>query len=400
MNNLLAFDLRNSLNLKAKEINFLWGGVFIGLLCFILGFVISPERVWVNYLVNLFYFVSLALFGTFFLALHNVVNASWSSPIKAVAEGLTSFLLWSIPLGAGLYFGAHTLYEWTHHEVVVNDHLLSGKMPYLNMTGFILRSLTFLIVWFILSKILVKLSNQKVDQTNPSFRRKQMIFSVLFLVFFSYSYCFISYDWIMSIEPHWFSTIFGVYTFSGLFVSGLAVLTLMLIVLQSRGHLRNIINRNHYHDLGKYIFGMSCFWAYIWFSQYMLIWYSNIPEETMYYYLRLNGSWDWLFYFNLGINWLLPFFFLLSRDSKRSKFVLFRVCILLIIGRWLDIYLMVAPNVFKHAGVSNPQIGWIEIGMGIGFGSFFALVISKALTKGQLVHDQDPFLEEGLHLHQ
>jgi len=222
----------------------------------------------------------------------------------------------------------------------------------------------------------------------------------LFLIFFAYSYSFFSFDMIMSLEPHWFSTIFGIYTFSGLFVNILAVSTLTIILLKEQGYLAHEINENHYHDLGKLLFGFSTFWAYIWFSQYVLIWYANIPEETVYFYLREHNTWDWLFYANLFINWLIPFFALMTRESKRRSFILKRVCIVLIIGHWLDLYVMIAPPIFKHAHVENPMIDWIEIGMALGFGALFILVLSRRLSKRKLIPANDLYLEEGIYLEQ
>ena len=222
--------------------------------------------------------------------------------------------------------------------------------------------------------------------------------SALTLIVFGLTYSIASFDWIMSLEPHWFSTIFAMYTFSGLFVNGVAFICLILILLKEQGYFP-MVNENHFHDLGKWLFGFTTFWAYIWFSQYLLIWYSNIPEETMYYIIREKGGWDWLFYFNLIINWLIPFFALMTRNSKRSPFILKRVCILLLVGHWLDIYVMVTPNVFKHAGLSA-SIGLVEIGAALGYAGLFVLVFGKTLSKNLLYPKKDPCFEEGVHLHQ
>ena len=385
------------LNSKIKTTCY-WG-LFIGLLCFCLGLYIDPSRSWLNLLLNNFYFVSLGLGGLFFISLQNVTNASWSRPMARVAESYSAYLPVAFLITLGLFLGIHSLFEWSHHDVVANDPILASKTAYLNTAFFIGRTVTFFVVWILLGKLLSSFS-KKQDEGKGGPLRKVTILSVLFLIFFAYSYSFFSYDMIMSLEPHWFSTIFGIYTFSGLFVNILAVLTLTLIILQEQGYLQKEINENHYHDLGKLIFGFSTFWAYIWYSQYLLIWYSNIPEETTYYYLREHYTWDWLFYSNLFINWLVPFFALMTREAKRRAFILKRVCVVLIIGHWLDLYLMIAPPVFKHAHVKDPMIGWVEIGMGLGFGALFILVFAKAYSKRPMVPVNDPYLEEGIHLEQ
>jgi len=385
------------LNGKIKTTCF-WG-VFIGLLCFGLGLYIDPKRAWLNLLLNNFYFVSLGLGGLFFVSLQNVTNSSWSRPMSRITESFSSFLPISFLITLGLFLGIHSLFEWSHHEVVMNDPILKGKAFYLNTTFFIARTIAFFVVWILLGKLLSHFSESQ-DNGKRVTLKKVTLFSVLFLIFFAYSYSFFSFDMIMSLEPHWFSTIFGIYTFSGLFVNILAVLTLTIILLKEQGYLAHEINENHYHDLGKLLFGFSTFWAYIWFSQYVLIWYANIPEETVYFYLREHNTWDWLFYANLFINWLIPFFALMTRESKRRSFILKRVCIVLIIGHWLDLYVMIAPPIFKHAHVENPMIDWIEIGMALGFGALFILVLSRRLSKRKLIPANDLYLEEGIYLEQ
>jgi hypothetical protein len=371
-----------------------------GIGCFVWGFMASPERAWINYLVDAFYFVSLGLGGGLILGITSVTSSSWATPYKRIPEALTKFLPYGFLIMLGLFFGIHTLYEWSHHSVVEADPILKGKAIYLNSSFFMIRIVVFFILWIIVTKVMTTLSNRQ-DQTNdPKITAKLVKWGAVFLIIFGFSYSLASFDWLMSVKPHWFSTIYGVYMFSGLFVNVLAVITFMVIYLQKRGHLIGVVTEDHLHDLGKLIFGFTTFWAYIWISQYLLIWYSNIPEETVYFVSREQHSWDWLFYFNLAINWVIPFFALMSRNSKRSSFILYRVCILLIVGRWLDLYLAVAPDVYEHAGQTNAQIGIIEVGMALGFGCLFTLVVGRALGKSNIVAKNDPFLEEGIHLQQ
>lgn len=370
-------------------------GILIGVACLVWAFLSSPDRAWINYLTNAFYFVSLSLSGMVFLAISNLSKASWVVPFKRIPESLAAFLPVGLLIMIGLIFGIHNLYEWSHHDVVAKDAILSGKAAYLNTTGFVIRMGVFFFLWIVISAIMKRVSDEQGSGNDELLSAKLQKWSAIFLIAFTFSYSLASIDWIMSLKPHWFSTIFGIYNFSGLFVNGIAVITLMLIWLQDKGYLSEEVTKEHFHDLGKFMFGFSTFWAYIWLSQYLLIWYANIPEETMYFVTREHHNWDWLFFFNVGINWIVPFFALMSYRAKRSPFVLFRVAVVLIIGRWLDIYLMVAPDVYEHAGVTDPQIGLIEVGVSIGFASLFILVIGLSLQKRKLAHKADPLFLEG-----
>lgn len=389
---------RYSLSTKHKRL--LWLGMLIGALGFSVGLVISPHQAWISYLVNLFYFVSLALGGMILISIAAVANAGWLSPFRKIAEGFSAFLPIGLILALGLFLGIHTLYEWSHHDIVQSDPILLGKAAYLNTPGFIVRTVIFFAVWIFFAKMFNYYSVRQDKDASDIWTHKTQKIAPLFLIFFGLTYTFFSYDWLMSIRPHWFSTIFAIYTFAGLLVNTLAAIVFAVIVLKEQGMLKEVINEEHFHDMGKLIFGFSTFWAYIWLSQYILIWYSNIPEETGYYIERTRHSWDWLFFFNLFLNWVIPFFALMTRSAKRNPFTLKRVVIVLFIGRWLDIYLMAAPEVFHHAGINHFAIGLIEFSMAIGFMSVFVYFYLRSLEKRSLVSVNDPYLNEAMHLHQ
>ncbi|MFP5387572.1 MAG: hypothetical protein ACLGHN_15965, partial [Bacteriovoracia bacterium] len=223
--------------------------------------------------------------------------------------------------------------------------------------------------------------------------------SAVGMILFALTFCVASFDWIMSLEPHWFSTIFGIFTFSGLMTSGIAFTILAIVFFQNRGHLEEV-NENHFHDLGKLLLGFCTFWAYIWYSQYLLIWYANIPEEAEYYVLREHFGWDWLFWLNVVINWLLPFFLLLPRASKRNPVFLKRVCWMVLIGQWLNVYIMVAPKVLEHNSVHTPSISWPEFMIATGFTGMFLMIFLKRAAQSSLVPENCPLLEEGMSLEQ
>jgi hypothetical protein len=386
--------------LNTKLQKFLLIGVLLGVVSSVWGLVTDTQRMWINYLVNCVYFVSLALGGGLIISTTAVTNAAWGAPFKRLSEALMSFLPYGFAFMLVLFFGLHSLYEWTHIDVVAKDPILSGKSSYLNPAFFMIRIVIFFGIWILTTKMISYHSKKQDNDGLVIHTQKINFWSCIFLVTYALSYSFATFDWLMSLRPHWFSTIYALYNFSGMFVNVLAVLTFMIIWLQKRGYLKSVVTENNLHDLGKFILGFCTFWAYIWLSQYLLIWYSNIPEETLYFIGRELHTWDWLFYFNFFINWVIPFFALMTRDSKRSRFILPRICILLIIGRWLDIYLMVAPDVYETTGMIKPEIGLLEVGMGIGFGCLFVLLISRALSKSNLIAYNDPYLEEGTNLHQ
>ena len=208
---------------------------------------------------------------------------------------------------------------------------------------------------------------------------------------FAITFALASVDWLMSLDPHWYSTIFAVYLFAGLLASGLAALTLIVLLLRALGPLRDIVKPAHLHDLGKLIFAFSTFWAYIWFSQYLLIWYSNLPEEVTHYMRRTSEGWAPLFFLNLGVNWVVPFAVLLSRAAKRNPWVLGGVCVLLLLGHWLDLYLLIMPEV-----LDAPALGLLDVVILLSYAALFFHLTARALGQASLLPLHDPYLEESL----
>jgi hypothetical protein len=214
-------------------------------------------------------------------------------------------------------------------------------------------------------------------------------------VFFGASSSIAAWDWVMSIDTHWFSTMFGWYVFASWWVTGLATITLIVAFLKGEGYLK-IVNSNHLHDLGKFVWAFSIFWTYIWFSQFLLIYYAHIPEETVYFVERMrNSPYGWIFYTNIILNFVLPFLLLMTRDAKRQLSTLKVVCPIIVVGHWLDFYNMVTPGVMQH----NGAIGLLEIGVFLIFGSVFLLFVLNNLSKVPLFGKNDPMLEESLHHH-
>ena len=373
----------------------------VGALSFLASFILDKTVGWVDFYVSNLFFVTMTVSGIFFLALTGVIQASWLTPYKRIPEAMLSYLpVSAIMMGVG-YFGLHTIYEWTHKEVVANDPILSEKVAWLNEPRFMITMAIIFVLWILISKKLKSYSEQLDSAQNGAAVANKMVgFSSISIIVFALSICLAGFDWIMSVEPHWFSTIFGVYIFAGSFVSGIAFITLTILQLQDWGYLKNIVTSNHHHDLGKWMFGMSVFWAYIWISQYLLIWYANIPEETEYYVLR-HHHWNFQFFFNLAVNFFVPFFVLMTRGAKRNPKVLKTVAIILLLGHFLDLYIMLAPKVFEHHSIEHLSgYGVLQVLQLLGGFGLFILVVGKALSKRKLVPTNDPTFAEGQHLHQ
>ncbi len=250
---------------------YLWGIVGVGVIVTLFSYFHTPTRFWVNLVINNFYFTGMALSGLFFLSLQNLTKSSWMRPYQRIPEAMMGYLPVAFVFVLLGLFGSHTLYEWTHAELVKNDEILIKKVAYLNMPFFVTRILIYFAIWMIFSFLIKKLMNKFSKDNYREVTDQLSVVSAIAMVFFALTFSFFSYDLLMSIEPHWFSTIYSVYTFSGMFVGGIAFITLALIILRQLGYLKDLVTENHFHDLGKWLFGMSTFWAYIWFCQYMLI---------------------------------------------------------------------------------------------------------------------------------
>lgn len=367
-----------------------------GAVAFALGLLRRPDLAWASFLTAAFYFVTLALGALVFLAMGHVGHAGWSAVLKRIAEAQAAWLpTGALTIGA-LLLGVHHLYHWSHPQAIAADPILRAKADYLNLPFFAVRMAIALGLWIGFWALFRRFSLRQdavgVADARPT--RAAVAASAAFLFLFAISFSMASIDWVMSLEPHWTSTIFGLYNVAGVLVAGVAGLTAIAIILRRRG-LLPAMNDSHLHDLGKCLFAFSTVWAYLWFSQYMLIWYANIPEETGYYRLRTAGGWGFLFYLNLIAGWLLPFLVLLPRRAKRSEGHVFRVALWLLGSRWLDVYLMVTPPISpQHAG-----IGALDVAVTLGFAAAYVLVLARALGGAPLVPRGDPYLVESLHHH-
>lgn len=379
--------------------------IVVGAALFGLGLGNEAWRAWAGALIGSYYFTSLAIGCGVIIALMNVTKAGWGIVLRRVPEAITGYMpVALVTMLAVTYLGMHSLYEWSHEDLVKADRLLQHKSAYLNVGGFLGRLVVIIGGWWALTAILRKNSLAQDADSSEKPTHRNLTWSVFFLIFFGLSITFGALDWLMSLEPHWFSTMFGVYQFAGAHVAACALVTVVVIQLKKGGYLPGV-NENHLHDMGKMMFAFSIFWAYIWISQYLLIWYSNIPEETGYFLLRYKDGWFPLFLLNVVINFALPFFILLPRPNKRDPKILMTVALVILFGHWLDVYLQVVPPVSHFAAeeAKNEAAGAFGIGLfggTLAFAGLFVLVVGWMLAKVPLMPKRDPYLEESLHHHQ
>jgi hypothetical protein len=374
-------------------------GIFLGLIFWALAFFGKDEngvaRAWHSYLTSYMFFTNLALGGLFFAAIQHVAKAGWSVTIRRFMEAFPAFLPVAAVGAIGVLLGSEHLYMWLDQDLLKKDALLAGKTAYLNMPFLIVRLVLFFALWLWFAKLIVGHSLSQDKDGQESHTLKNVGLSVAFLLVFALSYSLFSVDMLMSLMPHWYSTIWGVYSFAGLFQSSLAAMIIFIVYSMKKGWLRGLVTEDHLHDMGKFLKAFTVFYAYIAFSQFLLIWYANIPEETLFYLARVNGGWlaatISLFVFKFAV----PFLLLLPRAAKRSPAHLVLVSTLILIMQFVDIHWMVYPNLDSGAWV----FGLTEIGAFMMFGGLFLWSVTRFLEKNPLVPVKDPRIGEAVTHH-
>jgi hypothetical protein len=345
-----------------------------------------------TYLVGFMYVLSLSLGALFFVMLHHLTRAGWSVVVRRLAEIIAANIPMLVLLFLPILFGLGKLYHWSHPEMVAADELLQGKSPFLNIPFFVVRCLIYFGVWFWLSRFFLSASTEQDESGDPEASLDMEKKSTYGMVLFALTLTFASLDWIMTLDAHWYSTIFGVYYFAGCALSFIALLIVSAYFLQRHKILTRVITTEHYHDFGKLLFGFIFFWAYIAFSQYMLIWYANIPEETLWIYLRQEGQWKWISLFLIFGHFAIPFLGLLSRYPKRRKKILLGWALWMLFAHYWDLYWLIMPN-FKSYTVPFQVI---DIACFIGIAGFYMAGIFHIAKDRSLLACKDPRLEESL----
>jgi len=374
------------------------GLVAVGAIALAIGLLWVPERAWANVLLVSNYLIGLALGGLLLVALHYVTGARWSAPLRRVSEALAPILpVAGVGLLAVLLFQP-TLYPW-YEAAPSGENASPLREVWLNRPFFVVRAVVYLGIWLAFAFAILRTSHQQ-DRTGESVLTARSIkLSAAFLVAFGVTCWLASADWLMSLESEWLpdgtrkaanwtSTVFGVYNFAGLFLSALAAVTLLAILLRQFGPLRNVLTYDHLHDLGTLLFAFSSFWMYIWFCQYLLIWYTNHPAETVYLRHRWEGTWPTITLLDLVLNWGIPFAVLLFRGAKCRPVILGSVCVVLLAGRWVDLFLMIFPT--QMAELAIP--GVVEAGFVLGAVGIFSLVVLRALSKASLIPLNGPLV--------
>jgi len=385
---------------KAKNVTF--GLIAVGLLLTVVGIATGmgdhhfKTRLLTNGLINGFFYFALGLGALFFLALQYATETGWYASIKRVIEAVAGF----IPYGMGIFGivlltitfmdGAH-IYTWMDPETVAHDEIIQGKSAYLNKTFFWIRTVVYFFTYFYFLNGFRKrsLEEDRIGGTELHFKNYRQ--GALFLVFFAVFSSTSSWDWLMSIDVHWFSTLYGWYTFAGMWCSTMVVLVITTLYLKKLGYLEKV-NDSHIHDLGKWTFGTSFLWSYLWFSQFMLIWYANIGEEVTYYQMRIE-NYKIMYFAMFVINFAFPMLLLMSRDAKRHAGILTFVGLIILVGHWIDVYIMVSGGSMG----AQAKIGFMEVGMAIMLLGVFIYVVLKNLSKSPLTPVNHPFLDESIH---
>lgn len=369
----------------------------IGVVLGAIAFFVDHSRALFNYLVSFMMVLSIGLGCLFLIALEYVAGADWSTPFRRIPEFFAGLLPVLLILVVPLLIGNHTLFHWTHTEAVADDKILAGKAPYLNFTFFLIRTFVFLGIWVLFYFGFIKNSRKQDDSKDQKLTTKNIRLGAIFIPVFALSITFVAVDWLMSLEPHWFSTIFGVYYFSGTVIAALAAVTLAVVLLKERGFFDPWITNDHLYSLGALMFAFVNFWAYIAFSQYLLIWYADLPEETFWFLTRWEGAWAVFSILLIIIHFIVPYAVLLSQPAKMDPKKLKFIAIWLLFAHLFDIFWLVMPNM--ESLKSGYVFSWIDLVFPIAATGLVILVFNFTAKKANHIPIGDPKLKRGIGFH-
>lgn len=433
----------NQFTFEAKHKKVLGAFMALGLICLALTVVGDDDfftRTWSNYLHNSVFFLGISFIGIFVLTAFTTAYAGWHLMIQRVWEAFSAFLLPGLLLMiimiAGVVMDWNHIYHWADEASVAEDTILQGKVGFLNNGWYGLGTIIVVGIWAYFAYRFRAISQMEDQYGTEEYAqyKKIKVLSAVFLPIAGFTSAAMIWQWVMSIDAHWYSTLFAWYATASWFVAATALTIMLLIWLKSKGYYPNV-TAEHFHDLGKFLFAFSVFWTYLWFSQYMLIWYANNGEETIYFYTRVN-EYPALYWGNLFLNFLLPFLILMRNDTKRKFGTLFLVSAIVFIGHWYDYFQMIKPGVAHTAheihemhthkaddhahdtatldhggdhaeaghghaastmGTSFP--GLLEFGTMLGFLAFFLFIVLGRLEKVSLVPENHPFVRESANHH-
>ncbi|MEO6070075.1 MAG: quinol:cytochrome C oxidoreductase [Chitinophagaceae bacterium] len=359
-------------------------------------------RFWASLLQNSVYFLLVVNAVMFFICATTLAWGGWQMSFRRVSEAISACvpvmaIICLVVLMAVVFGGNHQLYHWTDAEHVKHDDILLHKSGFLNKGFFTVWTIITMLGWWLLGRKIRQISRESdagpyTAEEGKKYIWKNTVWSAIFIFLFALTVMSsIPWLWLMSIDAHWYSTMYSWYTFSSSFVAGIALITLFVVFLKNNGYLP-YTNNEHLHDLGKFQFAFSIFWTYLWFSQFMLIWYANIPEETTYFEPRIQGAYRGIFLLNLVINFVAPLLILMKRSAKRNYGTITMMSVLIIFGHWLDFYQMVFP------GISREHVPFmlVDLGIGLGFVGLIMFVTARALAKAPLNAINHPFFKESI----
>ncbi len=387
----------------------LLGMIVLGVISLLISFLVlnkSPDLSksghsnlgWSVLLVSLFLPFGVAICGIFFTAISHITGSHWSITVRRLAENFSRFLPFGFVLLALLVFlGVHDIYEWSHTEVVAKDHLLKHKSGWLNEPFFPVRLIVIASIWILFGHLFLKNSTAQDETKDVEISLKNNKLSAGFLLVFAITFSVVAYDLLMSLTPHWFSTIWAVYIFAGIYQSTFAVMLIFIAHFKKNGFYGGSVNENHIHDLAKFMMSFCIFWAYIGFSQFMLIWYANLPEETFFYELRLMGGWTAVSYALPFIKFIIPFLLLVNRPNKRDINFLAKISMWILFTEIVELHWIVFPSNFESFDIISLLMSF---GGSIGVLGLFGFTVLKGMEKSKMIPVGDPRLAECLHHHQ
>ena len=367
----------------------------VGLVISAIGFVTDLEHSLYSYLISFIFFTGIGLASVFMLMFHHITKSTWGIVIRRIPEVFGSNLKWwTIAFLPILIFTTVLYHHWTDPTLFDPDsanfdYIIAKKEAYLNVPFFIIRQIIYFTIWGFFGHKLYKVSVELEKTGDWGITNQMRKISAFAIPLFALSIAFASFDWLMSLDPHWFSTMFGVYFFAISFQSFWAIMILMVFFLQSQGLLKNTIGKAHIYDLGAWLFAFTVFYAYIAFSQFLLIYFANLPEETLWFYHRLEGNWKYIAYGLLLFRFLLPFLILLNREQKHKRNVLRFVAIVIVIMHYLEIYWIAMPMFSKHGF----EFSWIDASTFLGLGGIFFGLFFKKFKENSMIPENDPKLD-------
>lgn len=369
----------------------------VGAVLSLIAFFVDRERAVFNYLVTYMFILSIGLGSLFLIALEYIAGADWSTPIRRIPEYFAGLLPLLLVLVIPLLVFNHDLFHWAHEEAVAEDKILQGKAPYLNIEFFIIRTILFIVLWSVFFWFLTKNSKKQDETKDQTLTTKNIRISAVFILIFAISITFTAIDFMMSLEPHWFSTIFGVYFFSGTVIASLSAITLAVLYLRDRGYFSTWMKDDHLFSLGALLFAFVNFWAYIAFSQYLLIWYADLPEETFWFLTRWKDGWIFFSLALIIVHFLVPYFALLTQPSKMNPKRLKFIAVWLLVAHLIDIFWLVMPNMGSMK--SGYYFSWIDLVFPIAGVGLVIYIFTLQSKKSNLIPVGDPKLKRGINFH-